>query len=310
MQASVETKGKARFWRRVRRIVGSLCVFLLVLVGGYWLWFTHRPPPPPIDADLFSGVHYRREIRRVPRPLIVHIVTVDLKNPGISFLVTPGNPNAQYPLNAQTTSQFREKYGVQVAVNGDYFFPYHSRSILDYYPHVGDPVDVEGVSAARGVSYGEKSAVKRGFPTLYLSRDNRARFVPANQARPTENVYNAISGIVTLVQDGRNVALHSDHDTPEPCTGLAVNRTGDKLFIVMTDGRQPNFSEGTTLLEFAEIVRSVGGYNALDLDGGGSETLVREGENEKFVVLNAPLDAHIAGRERAVANHLGIFAKR
>ena len=308
-QTSAEPKSKLSKWRRVGRILFSLTTLFLIFVGGYWLWFTHRALPAPEDKEIFQGVRYRREIRTSPRPLILHVVTIDLTNPNVSFLVTPGAPNAQFPLRAQTTSQFREKYGAQVAVNGDYFFPYHSHTMLDYYPHVGDPVDVEGVSASRGISYGEKSAVKRDFPTLYLSRDNRAEFAAPNGRRPTKNVYNAISGIVMLLRNGRNVAPRSDHDTPEPCAAVATNRARTLLFIVMSDGRQPNYSEGTTPLEFAEIIRGFGGYDALDLDGGGSESLVMQAADGKTQVLNAPLDAHIPGRERAVANHLGIFAK-
>ncbi len=286
----------------------ALSALLLAVAGGGWLWFTHRALPPPTDREIFQGIRYRREVRRTPSPLIVHIVTIDLTNPNVSFLVTPGNPNAQFPLRAQTTSQFRAKYGAQIAVNGDYFFPYHSRTFLDYYPHVGDPVDVEGVSASRGVSYGESSPVKRDFPTLYLSQGNRAQFAAPNGKRPTENVYNAISGIVMLLRNGVNVAPRSDHDRPEPCTALALNRERTRLFIVMTDGRQPNYSEGTTALEFAELIRGFGGYDALDLDGGGSESLVMQGADGNSLVLNAPIDAHIPGRERAVANHLGVFA--
>ena len=308
-QTTLEAKIKYPLWQRVRRILFSLAALALAFSGGYWLWFTHRALPLPIDRDLFEGVHYRREIRRSPRPLIIHVVTIDLTNPNVSFFVTPGDPNALMPLKAQTTSQFREKYGVQVAVNGDYFFPYYSYTVLNYYPHSGDPVDVEGVSASRGVSYGERSAIKQDFPTLYLSQDNRVEFVGPKSRRPTQNIYNAISGLVMLLRNGINVAPRPANDTREPCAALALNRERAKLYIVMTDGRQPNFSEGTTLLEFAEIIRGIGGYNALDLDGGGSEALVTQAENGKTRVLNAPMDAHIPGRERAVANHFGVFAK-
>ena len=308
-QRIAEPKRTPRRFRLLLRLIAGGCVVLLIAIGGYWLWFTHRALPPPVDSEIFQGVRYRREIRRSPRPLTLHIVTVDLTNPNVSFLVTPGDPNAEFPLRAQTTSQFREKSGVQVAVNGDYFFPYRSRTILDYYPHVGDPVDVEGVSASRGVSYGDKSATKRAFPTLYISRDNRAEFAAPNGERPTKNVCNAISGIVMLLRNGLNVAPRSDRDAPEPCAALALNRERTKLYIFLSDGRQPNYSEGTTALEFAEMIRSFGGYNALEIDGGGSEALVMQNADGGERLLNDPIDAHIPGRERAVANHFGVFAK-
>ena len=290
--------------RRLSRLLFGLLVCFLLLFAAYWLWFTHRPQPLSVQKTLFQGVTYRRDVQRSPVPLVVHVLTVDLHAPGIAFLVTPGDPNAKFPLRAQTTSRFRETYKTQIAVNGDYFFPYYSHSILSYYPHVGDPVDVEGVSASRGVSYGETSPVKRQFPTLYISQDNQARFF-----RPVGPVYNAISGLVMLLQHGRNTAPRYPVETPEPCTAVALDRDRTHMLLVMVDGRQPNYSDGMTLYEFAELVKRYGGYDALDLDGGGSEALVMEDANGKTRVLNAPLDGHIPGRERAVANHLGIFAR-
>jgi exopolysaccharide biosynthesis protein len=81
------------------------------------------------------------------------------------------------------------------------------------------------------------------------------------------------------------------------------------LFVV--DGHQPNYSEGMTLPELAQIVLKHEGYTALNLDGGGSSTLVIEGLDGKPIVLNSPIHGRVPpGRERPVANHLGIFARR
>jgi exopolysaccharide biosynthesis protein len=51
----------------------------------------------------------------------------------------------------------------------------------------------------------------------------------------------------------------------------------------------------------------LGAYYAMNLDGGGSSTMVIEGANGEPVILNSPIDSRIPGRERPVANHLGIF---
>ena len=78
------------------------------------------------------------------------------------------------------------------------------------------------------------------------------------------------------------------------------------LFLI--DGRQPSYSEGATLAELAQIILEYGGYNAVNLDGGGSSTLVIQNENGEPEVLNSPIHTRIPGRERPIANHLGIFA--
>jgi exopolysaccharide biosynthesis protein len=90
-----------------------------------------------------------------------------------------------------------------------------------------------------------------------------------------------------------------------------LTRDERKLLLFVVDGRQPNYSEGVTIAELTELICEYGGWTALHLDGGGSSTLVREGENGVPVVVNWPIHGrHPPGRERPVANHLGIFAHR
>ena len=82
------------------------------------------------------------------------------------------------------------------------------------------------------------------------------------------------------------------------------------MIVIAVDGRQPNYSEGVNLAELAEIAIEYGAYTALNLDGGGSTTLVIEGESGRPELLNSPIDNRIPGRERPVENHLGIYARR
>jgi len=91
---------------------------------------------------------------------------------------------------------------------------------------------------------------------------------------------------------------------------VALDREGRRLILIAVDGRQPNYSEGVTLAELAEIVIEHGGDTALNLDGGGSTTLVMEGKSGEPILLNSSIDNRIPGRERPVANPLGIYAQR
>ena len=81
------------------------------------------------------------------------------------------------------------------------------------------------------------------------------------------------------------------------------------MLLVVVDGRQPNYSEGVTLVELTEIVAGYGGDTALNLDGGGSTALIARGRTGQPIQLNSPIDNRIPGRERPVANHLGIYAR-
>lgn len=71
------------------------------------------------------------------------------------------------------------------------------------------------------------------------------------------------------------------------------------------DGRQPPFSDGMTLVELAELFRSLGATGAINLDGGGSTTMVvRHGDRQ--ILANRPSDRT---GERAVANALALIRR-
>lgn len=280
-----------------------LSLACLVVVGAGtagWLWSNVRPQPAEKNQTLFEGITYLRDTRQSPRPMVVHVVKVNLRQKNLSFLVTPGDPKADLPVKARTTSQFLEDYGLQLAINGDGFTPWHTNSLLDYYPHPGDPVDPVGFAASKGQVYSENPGNE---PILYIARDNRARF-----NSPLGGIFNAVSGNAMLVEDGK--ALKGLDDSVQPRTAIALDERRRQLIIVLVDGRQPNFSEGATLDELAKMIVEFGGYTAMNLDGGGSTTLVVESPNGKAKVLNSPIDQHIPGRERAIGSHLGIYASQ
>ena len=143
---------------------------------------------------------------------------------------------------------------------------------------------------------------------LYLSRDNRAQF-----GIPIGDVYNAVSGNVLFLAKGKITAeaLASGYnDTLQPRRAVALDQAGRLLMLFVIDGRQPNYSEGVTLAELGQIIIGCGGDTALNLDGGGSSTLVRQAQSGQPIILNSPIDNNIPGRERPVANHLGLYVSR
>jgi hypothetical protein len=132
----LSTRPRARAKKRL--VAASLVAVVLAACGLWYLWRTQSPPvPPPLRSTLFRGVTYIRDVRRQPRAQVIHVVTIDLRTPGLAFLVTPGQPNQRLPLRARTTSQFLREFNLQVAVNGDYFSPWHSKGPLELLPACG-----------------------------------------------------------------------------------------------------------------------------------------------------------------------------
>ncbi|AYC28926.1 phosphodiester glycosidase family protein [Paenisporosarcina cavernae] len=105
-----------------------------------------------------------------------------------------------------------------------------------------------------------------------------------------------------LVQDGKvniSMDLRSPRATERTAhTAVATDATGSRVFFVTVDGRQSGYSQGMTLPEFANYLVSLGVVQAINLDGGGSTTMVTRKYGDVYPSLvNRPSD----GRERSVS---------
>jgi hypothetical protein len=85
-----------------------------------------------------------------------------------------------------------------------------------------------------------------------------------------------------------------------PRTGVGFNEDSTVVIFAVVDGRQ-HFSRGATMQEMATIMQGLGAWNAVNLDGGGSSTLVVRDENKNNHDWGFGLGAY-----RSVAN--GILA--
>ncbi|MEV4105394.1 phosphodiester glycosidase family protein [Nonomuraea sp. NPDC049649] len=112
----------------------------------------------------------------------------------------------------------------------------------------------------------------------------------------------AVGGNWVLVKDGK--AQHSGDQAAHPRTAVGFSADGRKMYLLTVDGRQAD-SRGVTLDELAGMMVELGAANALNLDGGGSSTLLaREPGQTALKVENSPSD----GGERHVPNGLALYA--
>lgn len=302
-KASHSRAGARRWGLRLGGTLVYLAALPALVLGIFMMLSSLRPHPESIRDRLFLGVEYRREVQIDPRPAVIHVVVVDLTAPGIGLTVTPPEerPVRGHRLVARTVSSFITDVNAQLAVNANYFIPFHSTWPWDFYPREGDPVDVVGVAASQGEMFAKK---RWHGATLYISGENQPTF-----GKPTGEVFNAVSGKQFLLRDGKPTRLQKP-EPPNPVLGVGLDRARKTLILVMADGRQPLYSEGLTLPELADALRRHGAHTAVQLDGGGSTALVVQGPDGKPKVLNSPIHTRIPGRQRPVANHLGVFAGR
>lgn len=284
--------------------VGLILMSPLLVYLGLCL---QRPERRSAQSVLFPGVHYQRQLYTSPRPYLVHLVTVNLKTPGIRAFVTPrAKTGKDDETTARTTSQFLREFGLQLAINANFFYPFRENAPWDYYPHIGDRVNLLGQSISNGDVYAPAQA---NWPVLCISIHNRARILPTGACPP--GTAQAVAGLNVLILNGifALTRTFANGDKPYPRTVVAVDKTGQTLWLVVIDGKQPFYSEGVLLQELTQVLQRLEVDAALNLDGGGSTTLVAE-VNAQPTVLNAPIHTKIPMRERPVANHLGFYIQK
>ena len=159
------------------------------------------------------------------------------------------------------------------------------------------------VRVTSGVDIEGRILVGRGDGAVRLNRQlpvgTRAPVKLYTEAQPAV----AISGSAVLLRDGR-IATDDDGEL-HPRTAVGVDTDTGKVLLLVIDGRQEH-SRGYTLLELARLLKQLGAEEALNLDGGGSSTMVTRRPSGRTRVANSPSD----GRERMVPNGLALVYKR
>jgi hypothetical protein len=291
---------------KIRRALLALTLVLALLAA--WAQASETTTHP------FVGVTHVARTETKPRPLAMHVVIVDLKAPGLRFLLTPH----QGPKDTlkETTLQFLTRQKAQVAVNVHFFSPWPAP---DPDPGVADLL---GLAASEGRVYSPFDT-RLSTPTLFSGRAvglnidayNRAGIVHRKNGDRTGRLvaepvklHNAMSGNKQILTQGKNTAGTSEWDetlNPRTVVGLAPK---DKLVLFLVDGRQPGVSEGMTLREIGDLLRrDYGVTDALNLDGGGSTTLCLADPAPR--IANVPVGiGNIPGSQRPVGSNLAIFA--
>ncbi|MBQ7035966.1 MAG: phosphodiester glycosidase family protein [Clostridia bacterium] len=117
-----------------------------------------------------------------------------------------------------------------------------------------------------------------------------------------ENIRTAVGGGTVLVKDGKVATFTNVISGTHPRTAIGVDAAGEKLYLVTVDGRKTAMP-GFTQTKLAEYMISLGADKALNLDGGGSSTMVaREEKNGILSVVNNVSD----GALRPVATAIGV----
>jgi exopolysaccharide biosynthesis protein len=239
-------------------------------------------------------------------PLRAWYVVIDEPDPGITTRVVMSDDETD---NRETVSSFARDLDACVAINGGYFNmsatpARHAGLLLSNGKLLGpatrtvtrESIQYQAVRAAIGFVDEE---VHLAWVTT--SEDVVYRWPAPPDHRPgiPGDSLDYESASIWIVRDalsagpalivGGQIRITSDEEVffgssiPDVHPRSAAGRTADgELIIMVVDGRQ-EASRGVYLEELAALMQGVGAVDALNLDGGGSSTLVVNGE-----LLNRP----------------------
>ncbi|MGD1865322.1 MAG: phosphodiester glycosidase family protein [Phormidesmis sp.] len=296
---------------------GLLYLGLLLPLAWYGHRLLQRPSFSSAEPQLiYQGITYSRHVETAPRPQVIHILEIDLTAPGLKPFSTPSYEETQTRkpqtenrrTQAQRTSDFLQTHQLQLAVNANFFYPFKEIAPWNYGPRSGTPTSLVGVA----ISNSEIISQPHPRYSALCLWDGRAEIV-WEQPCPT-GTEQGVSGQPLWLKEGSPpeamafVADKLKSKRAYPLTIAALNAEGTRLWLLLSDGKQPLYSEGTTIKEASERLKALGAVTAVQLDGGGSTTLAIEVEGRPQVI-NAVIHAKVPGLERPVANHLGFYAQ-
>lgn len=284
----------------------ALCVLLFVCRGEAAL---RLEPWQPI----FQGVSFARGEAGPPEHGVQRVcaVRVDLRAEGVEFFSTPDNGPLPRETTSETTQEFLVRHKLQVAINANFYSPCCEP---------GDK-DLTGFALSRGIVVSPPLASGRSAAVLAITRNNEVALLPKIAVSEASRFWTGVAGSDLILVGGRPARLA---DSPlviqrHPRTAVGLSEDGRWLFLLAIDGRQPNYSQGATLRETAEWLLHLGAHGGINLDGGGSTTLVREQEGRPIVLNRVSGAAKPRGdgseervterRLRSVGNNLGLRAR-
>jgi hypothetical protein len=292
--------------KRLKQSLSFLLKALLILMLMVGLWYGFRlglrPARTNYQEQLFPGITYQRMVKNQPRPVMIHVVDIDLQQKGLEAFVTPGKATPDgTEIPARLTSRFLTEFSMQLAVNGSFFYEFRENTPWDYFPHVGDRVNTVGYSMAEGKAYSEP---EKNWRVLCFMPNSEVQIL--SQDSCGGGAKQALAGNIMLLESGqRSPDVGTiEKDKPYPRLAVGLDRSGKHLKLVLVDGKQKGYSEGFFVEEFVTFLQGLGLDRAVNLDGGGSVTLAVAGKRGPRI-LNAPIHTHVPMRERPVANHLG-----
>jgi len=223
------------------------------------------------------------QVRIANPPVVIHAAVIDLRTPGLEVKVGG-------TLTGKTlTTDFARNNDCTISINGEAgASPQLNSGFGEWIGHF----IIKGQVLIK-----ERPGNKRPF--LSFDKQNHAVFTSMAAADrgvgPTP--YNVIWGRLDAVINGK-IQTENERDR-QPRTAMGIDKDGTRLFLVVIDGRQQQYSMGFTRAETGAFLHALGAYNGMLCDEGGSSSMYVK---KLGGIVNSPSD----GEERPTYTHFGI----
>ncbi len=284
----------------VRRVLSRAFILSVCLCGC--------AGPHGLNTSSSAPIRYQHIVRRDPN-YSIHVVRVDLKDPRVTVHVVRGGPDPDgdgpWLTTLMPTSEIAEREKYDVAINGDFFDAQATKDIEGRNTGYvrGKPAAPVGMAMSDGVLWHQARTPR---PYLEITAGKTARLESGSEPIDAD-AREMVGGSQIIVRNGQTIVFTNAFATARhPRTAVGIDAGGTQLTLLVVDGRQPELSIGMTLAEVSEEMVRLGCAAAINLDGGGSTTLVcRNAETKRLEVVNSPSDT----KERSVADVVGITLK-
>ena len=264
---------------------------------------------------LREGVSVKALALEEPRLMKAYIARVDLSTPGIGFTATdraenwgetmPDYTNRTVLIDTkrETTAAFmarRRAQGldVELAVNTAPWGPWVP-------PFTHTYGSFRGWNVSGGVELSHWKNPRMGA-FIVVRKDGRVDATPRVPVAETNSVAIAMCGFGMIMTNGvpTFAVAHPRPAQLAPRTALGVTADRKTLVVLVVDGRQPGYSLGADIEDLYNILRKEGVTDAVNMDGGGSSSLVvyDRAAGRPLMINHQP-----RGTERKNALNFGIF---
>ncbi|AHH06890.1 Putative membrane associated protein [Borrelia crocidurae DOU] len=213
-------------------------------------------------------------------------VIVKIKNKDLKFIISKpiyDKKMNNYYFKGQTTSQFLISNKVDIAINTS---PYTIKGTM-FYPN--------------GIYIYNKKLISQAKKDqgIIIIKNNQIILNPKHNE--IKNSDYGFGGFFSLIKNGKYTKNFKENKHPR--TIIGTDKENKHLYLITVEGRGTNNSKGISLNEAIDLSLSYGVTNSINLDGGGSSTLVTKVDNLPYK-LNTT--SNLFGQERIIPCHLGI----